>query len=144
MQNLCCQDIVVYLKLPPGKRKNPDNRKHTIALYNPRPTYYNCTYQGLNLWAKKQNPDHPRPEASITDLGWSRYRCVPKIASRETIKPKDTTAHTKLPGNPGGNGPPDVGIPSLQSPLCSQRGVWEPTKQACGNKSIFWKVSLCT
>ena len=24
----------------------------------------------------------------MTDLGWSRYRCVPKIASRETKKPK--------------------------------------------------------
>ena len=55
-----------------------------------------------------------------------------KLPSRETIKRKHTTALHKLPGNMAGqherenmagNGPPDVAIPYLQSPLCSQTGV---------------------
>ena len=66
---------------------------------------------------KKQDPD-------TAESALSRHRCVPKIAFRETIKRKHTTALHKPGGEPIlGNGPPDVEIPYLQSPLCSQTGV---------------------
>ena len=43
----------------------------------------------------EQNPEHQ--ESAL-----SRYRCVPKIAFRETQKPKSTTAkQSHIPQNPG-------------------------------------------
>ena len=76
----------------PKKRKNG---KHTKTLYKSQTTYCVATKRGHNLWAKKQDPD-------TAESALSRHRCVPKIAFRETIKPKDTTALHKTGGPPGG------------------------------------------
>ena len=63
-----------------------------------------------------------------------------KLPSRQTVKRKHTTAHTKLPGNQARNqagnqarnGPLDFAIPSLQSPCVRTREFENPQSDASG------------
>ena len=62
-------------------------KNRILTLQNPQLRIIICEQK------KKQDPD-------AAESALSRHRCVPKIASRETIKPKDTTALHKTGGPP--------------------------------------------